>query len=71
MRFANIEAAYLFWVVVALVGFFFWVNAQRQKALENFADKNLLATLLHSFDIRKYRIKQLLLIIVFTLGVFA
>jgi Ca-activated chloride channel family protein len=71
MRFAAIQTAYLFWLIIALIGFFFWVNARRSKALEAFADKNLLATLLTSFDIRKHRLKQVLFIVALSLGVFA
>lgn len=71
MRFANIQAAYLFWLIIALVGFFFLVNSRRKKILESFADKSLLATLLVSFDNRKYRLKQVLIITAFFLMVFA
>ncbi|MFH1678331.1 MAG: VWA domain-containing protein, partial [Candidatus Omnitrophota bacterium] len=71
MRFAGIQAAYLFWFIIALAGFFFWANARRRKALETFADKNLLAGLVASFDIRKYRLKQVLVIVSFSLMVFA
>ncbi|MCM8781937.1 MAG: VWA domain-containing protein [Candidatus Omnitrophica bacterium] len=71
MRFANIQAAYLFWLIIALICFFFWVNARRRKTLAAFADKNLLATLLTSFDIRMYRLKQGLIIVVFLLAVFS
>jgi len=71
MRFANIQAAYIFWLIIALVGFFFRVNARRKKLLEDFADKNLLPTLIASVDIRKYRLKQVLIIIVFSLAVFS
>ncbi|MCM8782558.1 MAG: VWA domain-containing protein, partial [Candidatus Omnitrophica bacterium] len=67
MRFANIQAAQLFWSIIALISFFFWVNARRKKVLETFADKNLLTALLASFDIHKYRLKQLLIIVVFLL----
>jgi Ca-activated chloride channel family protein len=71
MRFANIQAAHLFWLIIVLLGFFFWINARRRKILEAFADKNLLATLLASFDIRKYRLKQVLIILAFSLAIFS
>ncbi len=71
MRFAGIQAAYLFWFILALTGFFFWANARREKALEAFADKNLLAGLTASFDVRAYRAKQALLIAALSLTVFA
>lgn len=71
MRFAAIQTAHFFWLIVVLIGFFFWVNSRRKKTLETFADKNLLATLLDSFDIRKHKLKQILLIAVFFLAVFA
>jgi Ca-activated chloride channel family protein len=71
MKFANPQAAQLFWLIVALAGFFFWVNSRRKKSLETFADKNLLATLLASFDSGKYRLKQILIIAVFSLAAFS
>lgn len=71
MRFAGIQAAYLFWLIIALVGFFFWANARRKKALETFADKNLLAGLIASFDLRKHRLKQVMVIASLSLMVFA
>ncbi|MDD5568624.1 MAG: hypothetical protein PHY88_05415, partial [Candidatus Omnitrophica bacterium] len=71
MRFANIQATHLFWLIIAVIGFFFWVNARRKKSLEAFAEANLLATLLASFDIRKYRLKQVLIIVVFSLTAFS
>jgi len=71
MRFANIQAAQLFWLIIALAGFFFWVNARRKKALENFADKELLAALLSSFSMRAYKLKHVLLIAVFSLAAFS
>lgn len=71
MRFANTQAAHLFWLIIALVIFFFWVDSRRKKSLETFADKNLLASLLSSFDIRKYRLKQVLISVVFLLIIFS
>lgn len=71
MRFAGIQAAYLFWLIIALAGFFFWVNSRRKNALETFADKNLLAGLIASFSIRKRRLKQVLIVTAFSLAVFA
>lgn len=62
MRFANIEAAYLFWIVAALAVFLFWAGARRRRALDAFADKDLLNGLLASFDIRKHRAKKFLLV---------
>jgi len=71
MRFAAIQTAYLFWLIIALAGLFFWANSRRKKALETFADINLLPTLLASFDSRKHRIKEMLVIVALTLSVFA
>lgn len=71
MRFAGIQAVYLFWTIIALAGFFFWADARRKKALETFADKNLLAGLIASFDIRKHRLKQVLIIAALSLMIFA
>lgn len=71
MRFAVMQAAYLFWVVIALAGFFLWANAMREKALETFADKSLLTALLASFDVHRCRLKQVLILASFSLMVFA
>ncbi|MCM8797826.1 MAG: VWA domain-containing protein, partial [Candidatus Omnitrophica bacterium] len=71
MKFANTQAAYIFWLIIALIGFFLWVNAKRNRLLATFADNNLLAELLDSFDIRKYRFKQGLIIAFFSLAVFS
>jgi len=71
MRFAAITSAYLFWLIIALIGFLFWANSRKIKAFETFADKNLLATLLASFDIRKYRLKEALIIVALFFTVFA
>lgn len=71
MRFATIAAAHLFWLVFALAGFYFWVNSKRNKALETFADKKLLAELTAAFDIRKYRLKQILVFASIALMFFA
>jgi Ca-activated chloride channel family protein len=71
MRFAAITSAYLFWLIIALIGFLFWANSRKIKAFETFADKNLLATLLASFDIRKYRLKEAFIIVTLILTVFS
>ncbi len=71
MRFAGLQSAYLFWIIIALTGFFFWANARRKKALETFADKNLLAGLTASFDNRKRGLKQALIIAALSLAVFS
>lgn len=71
MRFAAITSAYLFWLIIALIGFLFWATSRKIKAFETFADKNLLATLLASFDIRKYRLKEALIIVALFFTVFA
>lgn len=71
MRFAGIYYAYLLWLVIALIGFLFWANARKRKALEAFADKSLLAALTASFDARKHKIKQLLIVAALILMVFA
>lgn len=71
MRFAGMQSVYLFWLIIALAGLLFWANAQRKKSLEAFADKNLLAGLIASFDIRKHRLKGVLIIAALSLMVFA
>lgn len=71
MRFAAIQTAYLFWLIIVLAGFFFWANSRRRKSLETFADKNLLAGLIASFDLLKRRLKQTLIITALSLTIFA
>ncbi|MCM8780414.1 MAG: VWA domain-containing protein [Candidatus Omnitrophica bacterium] len=71
MRFGYIQAAYLFWLVFALIGFLLWSEIKRRKALERFADKNLLVVLISSFDVRKHRLKIIMIIFSFCLMIFA
>lgn len=71
MRLAFPEAVYLFWLVIALAGFYFWANLKRKKILEAFASKNLLSELIASFDARKFKLKQVLIVISAALMIFA
>ncbi|MCM8832243.1 MAG: VWA domain-containing protein [Candidatus Omnitrophica bacterium] len=66
MRFGAGNLANLFWIIVFLILFLLWVDLKKKKLLNQFAQKNLLIELTKTFDIRKYRIKQILLI----LGIF-
>ncbi len=43
MRFGNIQAAYLLWLVFFLAIFYFWAAGKRRQALERLAEAGLLA----------------------------
>ncbi len=61
MKFADIQAAYLLWLAVFLVGFYFWAFKSRKKTLGKFTQSNLLSELTASLDSRKRRLKILLI----------
>lgn len=62
MRFADLSALRLLWVVAALAIFYFWAFRKRLKVMERFAQKNLIADLAASFDQRKQKIKAILIL---------
>jgi Ca-activated chloride channel family protein len=57
MRFANLNAAHLFWVAIGLLWFYFWAERRKQRLLEKFAHRSLLPELTSSVDRRKQRWK--------------
>ncbi|MFH1777146.1 MAG: VWA domain-containing protein [Candidatus Omnitrophota bacterium] len=60
MRFANINAVYMLWLVFALAVFYLWAVRKKQRLLERFADKELLNELLVSLNRKKERLKIIL-----------
>jgi len=63
MRFANLGALHLLWIIVALAGFYLWSSKKRKAAMERFAKKNLIADLTSSLDKRNQRVKIILMIL--------
>ncbi|NQT23185.1 MAG: VWA domain-containing protein [Candidatus Omnitrophica bacterium] len=71
MKFGDINAAYLFWAFLGVFLFYLWAYKQRQKAMEHFADKNLLKELTASFDIKRRQIKISLFSLALFFSIFA
>ncbi len=71
MKFGNLNALYLLWLVVGLVLFYLWVFKKRKKAMEAFAQSELLNQLTLSLDRRKQVIKAVLIVIAVFLCVFS
>ncbi|OQX53590.1 MAG: hypothetical protein B5M48_03165 [Candidatus Omnitrophica bacterium 4484_213] len=63
MRFANLGALHLLWIIVALAGFYLWSSKKRKATMERFAKKNLIADLTSSLDKRNQRVKIILMIL--------
>ncbi|RLB95690.1 MAG: hypothetical protein DRH50_03415 [Deltaproteobacteria bacterium] len=62
MRFANLGALHLLWLVVLLAIFYFWSFKKRLKTMQHFAATDLIADLTSSLDKRKQRVKVILII---------
>ena len=71
MRFANLGALYLLWIIAALAGIYLWSSRKRKAAMERFAQKGLIADLTSSLDKRKQRLKIILIILAVSLIVFS
>lgn len=71
MRFANLQAGHLFWVVAGLILFFIWSDKNKKKALSAFADKKVLVSLVASFNPKNYRLKKIIIVAACSLIVFA
>jgi len=63
MRFANLGALYLLWLVVLLAIFYFWSLKKRKATMERFVQKNLITNLSSSLDKKKQRVKIILIIL--------
>lgn len=62
MRFAAPHFIFSFFAVIFLLLFYFWAAKSRKRALEKFAQKELLGELLSTVDCRKRLIKKALLV---------
>jgi Ca-activated chloride channel family protein len=71
MRFGNIHAAYLLWLVLGVIVFYLWAFKRRRRALEEFAQRELLPQLTASLDIKKQRLKISLIILAICLSLFS
>jgi Ca-activated chloride channel family protein len=61
MRFANLGALHLLWLIAALAIFYFWSSKKRRKIMERFVQKNLIADLTPSLDQKKQKVKIILM----------
>jgi Ca-activated chloride channel homolog len=71
MRFAAGNFAFGFFIIFALILFYFWVVKLRKAALEKFAQKELLANLLSSVDYRMRFWKTVLIVLAVAFSLFA
>ena len=63
MKFNNLHFAHLFWLVPALVVFYFWVFGSKRRALENFADAHLLPKLTSAVSTTRQKLKAFLTVL--------
>jgi Ca-activated chloride channel family protein len=63
MRFANLHAAHLLWLIIALAVFYCWSFKKRRRCLQRFAHEGLIADLTPSLDQKKQRIKIVLMLL--------
>jgi len=71
VRFGDIRAAYLFWILAGVFFFYLWAFRHRQRSMEHFAEKDLLKELTLSFNIKRRRIKIILFSLAIFLSIFA
>lgn len=71
MRFAAAYYAYGFWVVIAMILFFAWMEKRRKTALCIFADSRLLEKIAYSASRRKRLVKYIILTAAFIFGILA
>ncbi|UCG35656.1 MAG: VWA domain-containing protein [Candidatus Omnitrophota bacterium] len=71
MKFGNLNAAYLLWVVIGLGLFYLWAFKKREKEMEGFAQSELLAQLTLNFDKKKQKIKTAIILSAVFLCVFS
>jgi Ca-activated chloride channel homolog len=71
MRFAAANFAFGFFIILALILFYFWVTKLRKAALEKFAQKELLANLLSAVDYRMRFLKISLIVLAILFSIFA
>jgi Ca-activated chloride channel family protein len=61
MKFGNLQAAQIIWLLPALILFFFWADKKRKQAMERFADRGLLKDLTRSLNEKRKRTKTILI----------
>jgi Ca-activated chloride channel family protein len=61
MKFGNLHSIHFIWLLLALILFFIWAFKKRKKAMEDFADKELLNDLIPSLDKKRQRLKIVLI----------
>jgi len=71
IRFAQLNLIYLLWLVPVLALFYIWSFRKHRKILRRFADETLLNELTLSLDMRKRRLKTVLIITAVLLGLFS
>jgi len=71
MKFGNPQLAYLLWLLVALAVFYLWAFKKRKKAMEAFAQKELLIELTSSLDKGKQKLKIFLVFMAVFLCLFS
>ncbi|MCX7927693.1 MAG: VWA domain-containing protein [Candidatus Omnitrophica bacterium] len=62
MRWAAFGYVNLIWLILGLVLFYLWANQRRKKALEKFADKQLISILTKTFNPKLLYVKQIILV---------
>lgn len=67
MRFANPYSVYLIVIFLGFLAFLFWAGKARKKALEKFAQKQLLSELTDKLDLRRRVLKTVLTAVSFAL----
>lgn len=71
MRFANPDILFWLWAIIPLGFILFWLRQRKMKVLYRFAQAPLLAELIKSYDQRKERYKDFLMILVFFFSILA
>lgn len=62
MKFGNFDSIHFIWLFIALALFSVWAHKRKNKAMEGFADKELMKELLPSLDRKKQKLKQVVLL---------
>jgi Ca-activated chloride channel family protein len=63
MKLGNFQAIHFFWLFTFLLIFYVWAFRKRKSNMANFADKGLLDDLTRSLDIKKQRLKAILILL--------
>lgn len=62
MQWGNAAAAGLFWIVIVLAVFYLWSFKAKAAVMERFAEKALLSSVAPSLDVKKSRVKAVVLL---------